>query len=123
MLEITYDEACDFVKDVKSGTSQKVFCVVVVSENCKFCKDMMKDVMKEVEEKFEKDVDFMKLDIGKEKSDSCIFPITDTPTFLFYIKNANPFITLRQGTAPAKNVIQDVEALISVNKRLNGAHI
>ena len=119
---ITYDEACSLVKDVKNGKSRKVFCMMIVTEDCQFCEDMMDNVMGKVEEEFIDDVEFMKMDIDKEESDNCIFPVTETPTFLFYVKGGKPFPTLRKGTAPVEDVIKDVNNIISVNKDLNGAY-
>ena len=100
---ITYDEACSLVKDVKNGKSHKVFCMMIVTENCQFCEDMMDNVMGKVEEEFIDDVEFMKMDIDKEEG-------------------GKPFPTLRKGTAPVEDVIKDVNNIISVNKDLNGAY-
>jgi thiol-disulfide isomerase/thioredoxin len=119
---ITYDEACSLVKDVKNGKSRKVFCMMIVTENCQFCEDMMDNVMGKVEEEFIDDVEFMKMDIDKEESDNCIFPVIETPTFLFYVKGGKPFPALRKGTAPVEDVIKDINNIISVNKDLNGAY-
>ena len=122
MKSIIYDEAIDIVKDVKNGKTHKVFCIVIVEDGCKFCEDMMKNVMVEVEETFKENVDFAKLDISNEKSDNMIFPVFETPTFLFYVHGGTPFPAYRKGIASLENVKKDFAKIISVNEGLNGTH-
>ena len=122
MLTITYDEAIIIVKALKESNGQKLLCIVVVAENCPFCEDMMENVMVKVEEEFKEDVDFYKLNITNEKSDNCIFPMLETPSFLFYLKGGDPFPALRNGAGPLNEVMSGIGNIVNVNKKINGAN-
>ena len=119
LSEINYDEACILVKALKEGNGQKLICIIIVEDGCPFRKDMMKNVMVEVQETYKEDVDFYKLNITNEESDNCIFPVAETPAFLFYIKGGEPFPALRSGVGPLKEVLEGVGKIVSVNKKLN----
>ena len=119
---ITYDEAIIIVKALKESNGQKLLCIVVVAENCPFCEDMMENVMVKVAEGYKKDVDFYKLNITNEKSDNCIFPMLETPSFLFYLKGGDPFPALRNGAGPLNEVMSGIGNIVNVNKKINGAN-
>ena len=119
---ITYDKACILVKALKESDGQKLLCIIIVADNCPFCKDMMKNVMNTVEEEFKDDIDFYRLNITNEKSDHCIFPIYDTPSFLFYVKGGDPFPVMRNGVGPVDEVLDGVGKIVKVNKKINGGN-
>ena len=77
----------------------------------------MEELVK-AEEVFKEDIDFYKLNITNEKSDNCIFPILETPTFLFYLKGGDPFPAMRNGAGPLKEVIDGIRGIVDVNKNI-----
>ena len=120
---ITYDEAIIIIKALKESNGQKLLCIVVVAENCPFCEDMMENVMIKAEEIFKEDIDFYKLNITNEKSDNYIFPMDNTPAFLFYLKGGDPFPAMRNGAGPFKEVIDGIRGIVDVNKKINERRI
>jgi len=115
---IKYEDACSEVSKIKRGERKDVFCLILVSENCPFCKDMMKDIIPEVINKFGNSIEFRTFDFDKQDSKYCIFPLTETPAFLFYVRGGKPFPAIRQGAAPLDEVMKEVGRIIEVNKEL-----
>lgn len=112
---ISYEDACAKVSEIKNGSAGKVFCLAVVSEDCPFCKDMMRDVIPEVIQKYKDSIELRTFDIAAQDSDYCIFPVENSPAFLFYVKGGKPFPAVRQGAAPLEEVMKEVERIIEVS--------
>ena len=115
---ISYEDACAQVNKVKNGEDKKVFCLAVVSEDCPFCKDMMKDVIPKVIDKFGDSIEFRTFDYAEQDSEYCIFPMADYPAFLFYVRGGKPFPAIRQGAAPLVEVMKEVSRIVDVNNEL-----
>lgn len=111
---ISYEDACTKVSEIKNGNAGKVFCLISVSEDCPFCKDMMSDVIPKVIEKFKDGIEFRTIDVAEQDSEYCIFPVEDSPAFLFYVKGGKPFPAIRAGAAPLEEVMKEVERIIEV---------
>jgi hypothetical protein len=120
---ISYEDACKRVSKIRNGEDKRVFCLVIVSESCPFCTEMLKDVVPEVIDKFKDSIDFRTFDYDQQDSKYCIFPMTDSPAFLFYVRGGKPFPAVRQGAAPLAEVMKEVGRIVDVNKELRAGAI
>ena len=120
---ISYEDACKRVSKIRNGEDKRVFCLVIVSESCPFCTEMLKDVVPEVIDKFKDSIDFRTFDYDQQDSKYCIFPMADSPAFLFYVRGGKPFPAVRQGAAPLAEVMKEVGRIVDVNKELRAGAI
>ena len=120
---ISYEDACKRVSKIRNGEDKRVFCLVIVSEDCPFCTEMLKDVVPEVIAKFKDSIDFRTFDYDQQDSKYCIFPMADSPAFLFYVRGGKPFPAIRQGAAPLAEVMKEVGRIVDVNKELRAGAI
>ena len=103
MKIVTYNEACDLVKEIKNGKRKTVLCIVVASKNCPFCFELKSNIYPKVKEKYEDDIEFVQFiqpDLLIE-DDNFIFPI------------------IKVGPAPLEGVLQDVGEMIKFNRKYN----
>ena len=120
---ISYEDACKRVSKIRNGEDKRVFCLVIVSESCPFCTEMLKDVVPEVIDKFGDSIEFRTFDYDQQDSKYCIFPMADSPAFLFYVRGGKPFPAVRQGAAPLAEVMKEVGRIVDVNKELRAGAI
>jgi|TARA_Y100000310_G_C20672065_1_gene810829 hypothetical protein len=116
---ITYEGASKLVKKVKDGLMKEVLCIIAVDEGCPVCFQMTNKILPQVKEMFNGDIDFVELNVDNE---DLIFPPVNTPVCFFYIRGNKTFPIVKTGLAPIESVIQDVEEIVTFNRKNNGQY-
>tara|TARA_Y100000310_G_C20577828_1_gene761376 strand:- start:279 stop:632 length:354 start_codon:yes stop_codon:yes gene_type:complete len=111
---ITYDKACESVRQVKDGSKKNIVCIIATSDDCPFCFQMTDKVIPQVKKEFNGQVEFLEFKMKDNSDSNFIFPV-DTPSCFFYVKGNDTFPIVRKGVAPADVVIKDVKEMISKN--------
>tara|TARA_Y100000296_G_C5125132_1_gene232486 strand:+ start:415 stop:783 length:369 start_codon:yes stop_codon:yes gene_type:complete len=122
MRTVTYDEACELVREVKHGERKSVLCIIVAHKDCPFCVELKDNIYPNVKEKYGDDIEFVEFIHHKLllEDDNFIFPIERSPVSFFYIRKHEHFPTSKVGVGPIDSVMMDVLEMITLNKKLNG---
>ena len=121
MKTVTYDEACQLVKEIKLGEKQSVLCVVVAHKDCPFCVELKINIYPSVKEKYGDDIEFVEFIHPKSlvEDDNLIFPVEKSPVSFFYIRNHEQFPIPKLGIGPIDSIMMDVLEMITLRKKLN----